>query len=113
MNEFEFVLIMIGAGLSFGAFFLFMIGAYKLIKYRIDKKSESWAGGKEIKAELESLREFRKRAEKRLRVLEQIAADEDLSGDAVFNDLNDEIIPEKKTDENVSEKSRLENRLKS
>lgn len=51
-------------------YFIYMVG--KLIKYRIDRKYSSSSSG-----ELQEMREFRQRTERRLRALEEIIAEED------------------------------------
>lgn len=51
-------------------YFIYMVG--KLIKYRIDKKYSSSNSG-----ELQEMREFRQRTERRLRALEEIIAEQD------------------------------------
>lgn len=59
-------------------YFIYMVG--KLIKYRIDKKYSSSNSG-----ELQEVREFRQRTERRLRVLEELVAEQD-----------DDIVPREK-----------------
>lgn len=51
-------------------YFIYMVG--KLIKYRLDRKYSSSNSG-----ELQEMREFRQRTERRLRALEEIIAEED------------------------------------
>ena len=55
-------------------YFIYMVG--KLIKYRIDRKYSSSNSG-----ELQEMREFRQRTERRLRALEEIIAEQDEAGD--------------------------------